>query len=148
MLPSSSPVALISSVSGGSLGSLIYAASFAHHIKPEEVIPNSRASAINGVAWGWTYPDFFRSLAPWLVDGTSDRGWALEEKWAAVNKLSTNGRDTYLSDWATRGAAIGRGRPYEQQIGAHAADAIEHRLPRAIADGEHRDDRRDADDDA
>jgi hypothetical protein len=99
-------VALISSVSGGSLGSLIYAASFANHIEPEEVIANSRASAINEVAWGWTYPDFFRAIAPWLVDGTSDRGWALEEKWSAVNKLSTNGRDTYLSDWAARGAAM------------------------------------------
>jgi hypothetical protein len=99
-------VALISSVSGGSLGSLIYAASFAGDVDPSRVAVNARASAIDEVAWGWTYPDFFRALVPWLVTGVRDRGWALEEKWSAVNGLAPGGRETMLSDWAARGATI------------------------------------------
>ena len=99
-------VALISSVSGGSLGSLIYAASFTGNVAPSEVAQNARASAIDEVAWGWTYPDFFRAIVPWLVPRTTDRGWAIEEKWAAVNRLASAGRDTFLSDWAARGAAM------------------------------------------
>ena len=39
-------------------------------------------------------------------------------------------------------------RPDQQQVGAHRADAVEHALLGAVADGEHRDHRGDADDDA
>src|SRR5437879_5642727 len=46
------------------------------------------------------------AMVPWFVSRTSDRGWALEEKWSAGNNLSPNGRDTFLSAWAARGAAI------------------------------------------
>ena len=99
-------VALISSVSGGSLGSLIYAASFAGNVDPRKVAGNARTAAIDEVAWGWSFPDFFRTIAPWLVEPTTDRGWALEEKWAAVNGLAPAGRETFLSDWAARGPAI------------------------------------------
>jgi len=99
-------VSLISSVSGGSLGSMIYAASFTGNVDVSKVAANARASAIDEVAWGWTYPDFYRAIAPWLVDRTTDRGWALEEKWSAVNRLSAGGRDTFLSDWAARGATM------------------------------------------
>jgi hypothetical protein len=37
---------------------------------------------------------------------------------------------------------------YQQQIGAHGGNLIEHRLLRAVADREHGDHRGDADDDA
>jgi hypothetical protein len=45
-------VALISSVSGGSLGSMIYAASFAEKIGPGDVAGNARKSAIDEVSVG------------------------------------------------------------------------------------------------
>jgi predicted acylesterase/phospholipase RssA len=96
-------VALVSSVSGGSLGSMIYAASFAGKIGPSQVAKNARRSAIDEVAWGWTVPDFWRVLLPWFrYNRTIDRGWALEKKWAAVNQLDDTGgtRGTMLSDWA------------------------------------------------
>ncbi len=49
-------VALISSVSGGSLGAMVYAASFAGNVDPGCVATNAKASAIDEVAWGWTSP--------------------------------------------------------------------------------------------
>jgi hypothetical protein len=126
-------VALISSVSGGSLGSMIYAASFAGNVDPNCVAENARASAIDEVAWGLTSPDFWRVLIPLFRPHPEiDRGWALEQKWAVINGLSPEPacevcrvrekpacvghnpgtspvpaeEDTYLSDWAARGTEI------------------------------------------
>ena len=126
-------VALISSVSGGSLGSLIYAASFAGRVQPDCVAQNARDSAIDEVAWGLTSPDFWRAVFPeFRRPLTVDRGWALEQKWAMVNGLSPEpacrfcssravlpcaaarsgvaspspDNDTYLSDWAAKKAII------------------------------------------
>ena len=96
-------VALVSSVSGGSLGSIIYAASFAHRIREDEVPSKALQPAIDEVAWGWTVPDFWRAILPWFrMNRAVDRGWALEKKWAAVNNLDDTGgeRGTMLSDWS------------------------------------------------
>jgi hypothetical protein len=96
-------VALVSSVSGGSLGSIIYAASFAQKIGEDEVPMKARQSAIDEVAWGLTVPDFWRALLPWFrMNRAVDRGWALEKKWAAISNLDDTGdeRGTMLSDWS------------------------------------------------
>ena len=96
-------VALVSSVSGGSLGSIIYAASFAHRIREDQVPSKALQPAIDEVAWGWTVPDFWRAILPWFrLNRAVDRGWALEKKWAAVNNLDDTGgeRGTMLSDWS------------------------------------------------
>jgi hypothetical protein len=96
-------VAVISSVSGGSLGSMIYAASFAGRVKPEAVPQNARQSAIDEVAWGWTVPDLWRVMLPWFrINRSIDRGWALEKKWAAINNLSDtrDSQGSLLGDWA------------------------------------------------
>lgn len=108
-------VAGISSVSGGSLGSIIYAASFAERIGEKQVAENARKSAIDEVAWGWTVPDYWRAVLPWFrfhaATRAIDRGWALEEKWAAINclkpsnnkecsKESQSAKEAMLSDWA------------------------------------------------
>jgi predicted acylesterase/phospholipase RssA len=95
--PFRNAVGLISSVSGGSLGSMIYAATFAGHLPRNAIVANARQSALDEIAWGWTFADFWRAVAPWFGDRTVDRGFALEEKWAAVNNLGT---DTFLGDWA------------------------------------------------
>ncbi len=105
-------VALVSSVSGGSLGSIIYAASFTGQIDASKVAPNALRSAIDEVAWGWTVPDFWRTILPWFrYDRTIDRGWALEKKWAAINNLDDTGglHGTMLSEWAA--AARSGGMP-------------------------------------
>jgi Patatin-like phospholipase len=126
-------VALISSVSGGSLGSMIYAASFTGNVRQQCVAENAEASAIDEVAWGWTSPDFWRAVIPLFRRHLEiDRGWALEQKWAVINGLTPEPfcavcrarerlgcvgvnsgvaadaaeNDTFLSDWAARGAAL------------------------------------------
>jgi hypothetical protein len=102
-------VALISSVSGGSLGSMIYAASFtdkADKVDPVDVPMNARRSAIDEVAWGWTVPDLWRVMLPWFrTNRAIDRGWALERKWSAVNHLNDAENPktgTTMGDWANR----------------------------------------------
>lgn len=126
-------VALISSVSGGSLGSMIYAASFAGNVEERCIDQEAEASAIDEVGWGLTGPDVWRAIMPFFLPPELDRGWALEQKWAVVNGLSpepalcasckvqpqppcvgTNPKsftepldnDTYLSDWAARRTQI------------------------------------------
>ncbi len=126
-------VALISSVSGGSLGSMIYAASFTGNVAANCTAENAQASGIDEVAWGWTSPDFWRAVFPLFRPHPEiDRGWALEQKWAVINGLSPEpscvfckvrdkpncvGRnagnsldpvsnDTYISDWARQGTRL------------------------------------------
>ncbi len=125
-------VALVSSVSGGSLGSMIYAATFAGNVAESCTAENAEASSIDEVAWGWTSPDFWRSVLPLFRPHPEiDRGWALEQKWAVINGLSPEppcifckvrpkphcagqnaatapnpASDTYLSDWAAKGTQL------------------------------------------
>lgn len=106
-------IIVISGVSGGSLGAMAYARSFApglSKVSPESVVANAEASAIDEVAWGWTVPDVFRAVSPWFRSQYIDRGWALEERWNAIHKLhdpNKNGtaphtQDVLLSDWAPK----------------------------------------------
>jgi predicted acylesterase/phospholipase RssA len=109
-------VVLISGVSGGSLGAIAYARSFTDFPTPmdsSQVPYNAAHPALDEVAWAWMNPDVGRAILPWFRTQYVDRGWALEEKWAAVNKtyvpavtrlvrlLSTDrGKETWLGDWA------------------------------------------------
>ena len=104
-------VTAISSVSGGSLGSMVYARSYSHQLpqfSPEQLRENATASALDEVAWGWTNPDVARAVSPWFWNREIDRGWALERKWAEVNGLrdtKTGFGDTLLSTWASEAYA-------------------------------------------
>jgi len=98
-------ILVISGVSGGSLGAMAYARSFANHpssVSADSVVANAEASAIDEVAWGWTVPDVFRTISPWFRRPYIDRGWALEERWKAIHKLhdAKGKKDVLLSDWA------------------------------------------------
>ena len=101
-----SSLAAISSVSGGSLGSMIYTRSYSHalqHLSLSKLKQNAAASALDEVAWGWMNPDVARIVSPWFWSREIDRSWALERKWAKVNGLSDtdSGKgDTLLSTWA------------------------------------------------
>jgi predicted acylesterase/phospholipase RssA len=104
-----SSVAVISSVSGGSLGSMIYAERYSDRFKSrsnEELLRQSETSALDEVAWGWTNPDVARALSPVHWSREIDRGWALERKWAEVNGLRdthVGTADTLLSTWTEEG---------------------------------------------
>lgn len=109
-------ILVISGVSGGSLGAMAYARSFAPRlskVSPDSVVANAEASAIDEVAWGWTVPDVFRAISPWFRRQYIDRGWALEQRWKAIHQLHydkteaallTAGRtkDALLSDWVPK----------------------------------------------
>lgn len=68
--------ALISSVSGGSVGIFHLAA---QDFNAAQAYESATRSSIDDVAWGWLYPDTLRALFPWMwKDLWLDRGWALE----------------------------------------------------------------------
>lgn len=98
-------IVVMSSVSGGSLGAMAYARSFApdlDQVSSATAVTDAETSAIDEVAWGWTVPDVFRAVLPWFRRPFIDRGWALEDKWRAVNRLrdTKRKRDVFLGDWA------------------------------------------------
>jgi hypothetical protein len=75
----------ISSVSGGSVGTMHYVDGFRDGAPPEPGAAIARAarSSLSAVAWGMAYPDFWRAFSlrhphRWEID----RGWAMEQRWA------------------------------------------------------------------
>jgi len=90
-------VGLISSVSGGSVGSMYYLAYRAEidsRFDPsqargpiltqdaiQQIRASARASALEATAWGISYPDTMRTFFPPAVARTVDRGWAIEQVW-------------------------------------------------------------------
>ncbi len=95
--PFTQSVGLISSVSGGSVGTMFYLINRAEidvsvrssQFPPESLSPeaiahiraNARSSALEATAWGIAYPDTMRTIFPVAVDKTVDRGWAIEQVW-------------------------------------------------------------------
>ena len=119
-------LALISGVSGGSVGALYVGAALSGKLdddfrkQPPErfgyddacdrtapVRPHTplalasllaRQSSIDDVAWALVNPDVWHVLQPFFRDQTMDRGWALERSIEERTHL----QETYLSDWAAR----------------------------------------------
>lgn len=90
-------VRLISSVSGGSVGSLHFAAAYRDGAIPldrleSSVIQPARASSLNEVAWGLAYPDLLRLAL--VVPPHLNSGWALQQAWARRADLPPR-----FSDW-------------------------------------------------
>lgn len=99
----SSSLVLVSSVSGGSAGSMYFLAGYdggtgkfpddANTI--ENIRRNAERSSLNAVGWGLLYPDLLRTIPVLgaLESETVDRGWALEdawtERWAVVPEISS-----------------------------------------------------------
>lgn len=112
--PFSRSVGMISSVSGGSVGTMFYLANRTEAIdyqqrrdlKPptsalsEQAIRRirflSRASAMEASAWGVAYADSMRAIFPPLVNEEVDRGWAIERVWRQRMEQHI---DPSMSDW-------------------------------------------------
>ncbi|HZS27521.1 MAG TPA: hypothetical protein VFB76_09845, partial [Candidatus Angelobacter sp.] len=102
-------VVLISSVSGGSVGSMYFVEHLAEENDPgfSATVPAScsqfsvedaaQASSLREAAWGLAYPDLFRTIFPVFAKKTLDRGWALEQAW----KRCWPGASHRLGDWTT-----------------------------------------------
>ncbi len=92
---------MISSVSGGSQG----ATYFLHWLNnPMARRPDQAAaeSSLDEVAWGLAFPDFLKSLLPWIFGAFIGRGRALEIAWrtnSAENREAAGQLDLPLSTW-------------------------------------------------
>ncbi len=100
-------IGLISSVSGGSVGTMFYLANRSEmNLTPDPAIPieraltekavekireASQASALEATAWGLAYPDTLRTVLPFVVDEHIDRGWAIEQVWQ--RRMMSTGED-------------------------------------------------------
>jgi hypothetical protein len=83
-------LALVSGVSGGSVGAMLFLASYDHgrlapvgDLETYPPVVGAARSSLDDVTWGLVYPDLVWSVVPFLkgVGGGSDRGTALERAW-------------------------------------------------------------------
>ena len=106
-------IRLISSVSGGSVGSLYYVGSYdpARGVPPQDrldaVLAAAATSSLEATAWGIACPDLLRIFVPLLVTQAHDRGWAIEQAWARALAGADDLMARRLSDWS-RDVARGR----------------------------------------
>jgi Patatin-like phospholipase len=88
----SNSLVLVSSVSGGSVGTLFVVGPYlgtgeypSNQHDLDDVRFNARRSSLGAVGWGLAYPDLLRTVpffGTMLVPQTFDRGWSLENAWA------------------------------------------------------------------
>jgi len=98
----SQSIRAISSVSGGSTGTLYFVNAYEKGKfaggKGNAVFKAAADSSLDDVAWGMVYPDAFRSVAPLLLSPRIDRGWALERAWLQHLGVSFD-RSPSLGTW-------------------------------------------------
>ena len=110
-------IRLISSTSGGSVGSLFFTQSFftAGDVPSDDQFENMLTAAttrsLDASGWGFAHPDFARLFAPWALplwlgdtpaDRRIDRAWALEQSWRVALKDPRNRAgyiNSNLSNW-------------------------------------------------
>lgn len=97
----SDSIAVISSVSGGSVGALYFLDAFTPLGPPpteklDQIVEAAGSPSLAPTVWGLVYPDLWRlffAIPGW--DRTRDRGWALEEAW----KTHLLTPEATLGDW-------------------------------------------------
>lgn len=100
---------LISSVSGGSLGSACYAYRQAQGEGARAAADAASRSSLDEVAWGVGWTDLVGSVFPWVSHGWPGRGRALEKAWVmncSCDESAKSKLDEPLSNW---NAAVRRG---------------------------------------
>jgi hypothetical protein len=103
-------IGLISSVSGGSVGTMYFLDACRDDGYPKQhpadrqdlldnIFQNAVQDGVDSVGWGLVYLDFWRFLGlPWLINlffKNQDRGTSLEKNWQG----SMNHHETTLNDW-------------------------------------------------
>jgi hypothetical protein len=101
-------IRLISSVSGGSVGTMYFLDRFTPQGPPaaadlDRIVAAAGKPSVDAAAWGLAYPDLWRVFFGFLVapDKTLDRGWALERAW----RSHLLNRDSTLADWGAGSSA-------------------------------------------
>jgi hypothetical protein len=110
----SQSVALLSAVSGGSVGSYFTLSAFdvkgsLAQRRRQAVVDAAKASSLEETAWGIFFPDLCRAFNPFR-SSIHDRGWAMERGWlrARVRHLNDDAKTVEsesLRDWTERTGA-------------------------------------------
>ena len=100
-------IALISSVSGGAVGTMYFVNRYHADSQPygftatdselPSIVQAAEKPSLDDIAWAMVYPDLSRILAPYLKsekDKLIDRGWTLEEGWRNRGPITST-----LSEW-------------------------------------------------
>ncbi|MGB8770095.1 MAG: hypothetical protein WCC92_10790, partial [Candidatus Korobacteraceae bacterium] len=100
-------IALISSVSGGAVGTMYFVNRYRADSSPygftatdgelPGIVDASEKPSLDDIAWAMVYPDLSRILLPYFKtekDKLIDRGWALEEGWRNRGPVDAN-----LGEW-------------------------------------------------
>lgn len=86
-------VAVMSGVSGGSVGILNYLSTYGVSgnaaVPPPDSVKNAEQDSLEAISWGLTHPDLWRILFPFFFSNVHDRGWALERRIAQASGTST-----------------------------------------------------------
>ncbi|MEW8508102.1 MAG: patatin-like phospholipase family protein [Candidatus Thiodiazotropha sp.] len=95
-------VDLLSSVSGGSVGAMFYAAAVddQNAVDPEklaEAVDAAGTSSLGEVGWGIVYPDFLRGILKWPFH--KDRAWAQEQRWGKELRKLTHSNAIFMNAW-------------------------------------------------
>lgn len=97
---------VVSSVSGGSAGTLSYVDRFTDGALPtpgelEELVRAAGDNSLDATAWGLAYPDLWRVFGLRPLRLAVDRGWAMETAW----RRHLEHRDATLAGWRGEVAA-------------------------------------------
>jgi hypothetical protein len=95
---------MISSVSGGSVGSICFLYWLTDKKRAKDPATAAAESSLDEVAWGLAWPDFLRGVCPWLFGFLAPigRGRAIEKAWclnAAARLEHGSALDQPLSNW-------------------------------------------------
>jgi hypothetical protein len=101
---------MISSVSGGSVGTACYVNWLVHRDIADTPPAAAAKSSLDEVSWGLAWTDFLRSFVPWLLGGLMGRGRALEKAWRSNALRDPEGParrelDDPLSSWNAKVAS-------------------------------------------
>jgi hypothetical protein len=105
-------IVLISSVSGGSVGTMYFAGTYVDGCKTADIENLAASSSLRQVAWGFAYPDALRIFFGGLA-GEEDRATAMEKAWqqyrpsGSAENTKWCGADHKLSEWR-KAAADGK----------------------------------------
>jgi len=97
-----SNIALISSVSGGSLGAYYTAVAYHNNLCFEKAANWALEPSLDEAAWGWMGPDLLRAFFPYVWKREIDRGWALETAWDRITSPATGSahQDLFINQLA------------------------------------------------
>jgi len=97
-------IGFISSVSGGSVGTMYYLDRFADKGYPESkefenIFKSATEDSLDAVGWGLAYPDLWRIIGlPFLAPKMCDRGKVIETDWQG--ELKNPNSKQFLSTWS------------------------------------------------